>query len=180
MLCNSGGWPAEYSVGNTGTVVKYNISINDGIRKYIVKGKHGYFSPLIHIAGPTQNSKIENNLFYVKKKPLVGMDKRIICSDDWNGYADSTFFAHNFLYTEEPTLAFDPAKSTNNFFEANYYIGSLITPENGFDAYKGKFNKKMWFNAKDENWQKLISFVKDKTVLLDGKELPVLKLIGWQ
>ena len=180
LLCNSGGWPAEYSVGNTGTVVKYNISINDGIRKYIVKGKPGYFSPLIHIAGPTQNSKIENNLFYVKKKPLADMDKRIICSDDWNGYADSTFFILNFLYTEEPTLAFDPAKSTSNFFETNYYIGPLSTPEKGFDVYKGKFNKKMWYNAKDENWQKLIAFIKNKTVLLDGKEVQVLKLIGWQ
>ncbi len=84
------------------------------------------------------------------------------------------------MYNEEPTTAFEPTKSTNNFFEANYYIGPLSNPGNGFEVYKVKFNKEMWYNNKNENWEKLISFVKDKTVLLDGKKVPVLKLIGWQ
>ena len=179
LLCNSGGWPKEYSAGNNGTIVKYNISINDGIRQHIVKGKKEHFSPVIHITGPTVNSKIEHNLFYIIKKPHGKVDRTFICSDDWRGYADSTFFRNNNIYIEEPTLAFDGTLSTNNFFEGNLYIGDLTTPASGFKKYNGNFDKNMWYDAKDENWNKLIEFAKDKTVLLDGKEIPILEVIGF-
>lgn len=179
LLCNSGGWPADFSAGNNGTVVKYNISINDGIRDYIVEGKKDYYSPVIHITGPTKNSYIEKNLFYIKKKKNEKMDKRLVCSDDWNGYADSTFFRYNFIFAEEPTTAFDATKSTNNFLENNLFVGPLVKMK-GFEKYEGKFDKAMWYDPKDENWNKLIDFVKDKKVILDGKEVSVLDIIGYK
>lgn len=179
LLCNSGGWPIDYSIGTRGTVVRYNLSINDGIRESKVQVKGGYFSPTIHITGPTENSCIHHNLFYIKKKALDLMDKRLICSDDWHGYADSTYFLHNYIYTEERIFAFDSTKSTNNFFEANKYVGSLRSPSNGFKAYSGKFDSTLWYDKRDTNWQKLIDFLKGKKILLAGKEMTVLKIIGW-
>ena len=178
LLCNPGGWPEDWSCGNTGTVVQYNISINDGIRDYILEGKKDYFAPVIHITGPTQNSRIEKNLFITKKKKLPGMDKRLVCSDDWGGYADSTFFCNNYIFVEESTVAFDATRSTNNFFEGNLYVGELNTPKQGFTKYGDRFDKKMWYNPDDDNWNKLIEFVKDKTVSLDGKQIPVLEIIA--
>ncbi|SHE99422.1 right-handed parallel beta-helix repeat-containing protein [Dysgonomonas macrotermitis] len=180
LLCNSGGWPEDWSAGNQGTIVKYNISINDGIRKHIVKEKKtDFYSPVIHITGPTQNSMIEKNIFYICKKELPGMDKRLVHSDDWRGYADSTYFRNNYIFVEEPTIAFDATRSTNNFIENNYYVGPLQYTGNGFNKYEGKFDKAMWYDASDENWNKLIEFVKDKKVLLNGKEVPVLDVIGY-
>lgn len=180
LLCNSGGWPEDWSAGNNGTVVEYNISINDGIRKHIVtEKKTEHYSPVIHITGPTRNSKIEKNIFYVCKKELPAMDRRIVHSDDWRGYADSTFFRNNYIFVEEPNIAFDATKSTNNFIENNLYVGPLIHTGNGFKKYEGKFDKLMWYDAKDENWNKLVEFVKDKKVSLNGKEIPVLEIIGY-
>lgn len=180
LLCNSGGWPEDWSAGNTGTIVKYNISINDGIRKHIVlEKKTDYYSPVIHITGPTRNSTIANNLFYIYKKELPQMDKRLVQSDDWRGYADSTYFQNNYIFVEEPNKAFDATESTNNFIKDNLYVGPLKYEGNGFQKYDGKFDKNMWYDAKDENWSKLIKFVEDKKVVLNGKEIPVLDVIGY-
>ena len=180
LLCNSGGWPEDWSVGNNGTVVRYNISINDGIRKHIVTDKKTeHYSPIIHITGPTRNSTIEKNIFYVCKKELPEMDRRIVHSDDWRGYADSTFFRNNYIFTEEPNTAFDATMSTNNFIENNLFTGMLIYDGNGFIKYNGNFDKNMWYDANDKNWDKLIDFVKDKKITLENKEIPVLEIIGY-
>jgi hypothetical protein len=179
LLCNSGGWSREWSFGNEGTIVRYNISINDGLRNYLPENKKEYFSPVIHITGPTRNSLIEKNLFIVLKKPKPEIDKTIVTLDDWSGYADSTFFINNFIFIEEPNLAVNSTKSTHNFFEHNLYVGELKNPAKGFDKYNGNFNKALWYSESDENWDKLINFVKDKTVPLNGKEIKVLEIIGY-
>lgn len=181
LLCNSGGWPLDWSAGNVGTVVRYNISINDGIRNFIVTDKkNDYFAPIIHITGPASNSLLEKNIFYVCKKEKPGMDRRIVCSDSWNGFADSTFFNHNYLYLEEKNVAFDAGESTNNFISGNEYVGVLQFEGTGFKKRSGKFNSKLWYDSKDENWDKLINFAKDKTVEINGKAVPVLSLLGFK
>lgn len=180
LLCNSGGWPVEYSVGNNNTIVKYNVSINDGIRNFIVDPKKGYFSPVIHITGSTKNSRIEHNFFYLPKKQFPQTDKRLICSDDWNGYSDSTFFSNNYIYSEEPILAFEGTKSTNNFFENNHYVGSLSVLQNGFVKHQGAFNKQLWNNVSNPELQKLKNFLKDKKVHLNGQNVLILDLLGWK
>jgi hypothetical protein len=179
LLCNSGGWPADFSSGNKNTVVRYNVSINDGIRNFIVKRAKGYFSPVIHITGNVQNSRIEHNLFYIPKKQFAQTDKRWVCSDSWEGYADSTFFVNNAIFVEEPTLAFEPTRSTNNFFENNRFIGDLSVPGKGFIKCEGKFDRSMWYDPKDKNWEKLIAFLQDKMIFLNGKTLKVLDIIGY-
>jgi hypothetical protein len=178
LLCNSGGWPADYSAGNTGTVVRYNISINDGIRSYIVKGKDSYFSPVIHITGPAKNSRIEKNIFYMKRKALPQMDKRLVCADDWAGFADSTFFIRNYIYVEETAVAAELTKTTHNYFEGNRYTGNLSVSQSGFQKYNRRFDSNMWDDANDINWKKLMAFTKGKKIPLDGKKVLVSALIG--
>ncbi|MBP1637216.1 MAG: hypothetical protein H6Q18_5 [Bacteroidetes bacterium] len=180
LLCNSGGWPVEYSIGNKNTIVKYNVSINDGIRSIIVDPKKGYFSPIIHITGSTQNSRIEHNFFYIPKKKSLLTDKRLICSDDWKGYSDSTFFSNNYIYSEDPVSAFEGSKSTNNFFENNQFVGLLDSVPDGFTKYNGTFNKQMWYDSLKPEFQKLIVFLEDKKVELNGKKVSVLNLLGWE
>ena len=180
LLCNSGGWPLDWSVGNVGTVAEYNVSINDGIRKHIVTGKKTeHYSPIIHITGPTKNSKIEKNIFYVLRKELPQMDKRIVRSDDWHGYADSTFFRRNYIFVEEPNLAFDATASTNNFIENNYYVGPLKYSGDGFTKHEGAFDKNLWYDKKDKRWNILVEFLKDKTVSINDKNLRVLDILEY-
>lgn len=181
LICNSGGWPTDWSIGNRGTIIRYNLSINDGLRKYIPKGSEekDYFSPVIHITGPTKNSLLEKNLFYVYKKPQPHIDKTIVSLTDWSGYPDSTFFVKNYFFVEEPNLAIEPTKSSNNFYNNNYFVGDLKTPAKGFSRFSGSFNKGMWYAESDENWKKLIGFIKDKKIPIDGRETLALDIIGF-
>lgn len=179
LVCNSGGWPLDWCVGNVGTIARYNISINDGLRNYKVHNR--YFSPVIHCTGPILNTTIEKNLFYIYKKPEPQIDKTILCLDDWGGYADSTYFRNNYIFVEEGNLAVEPTRSTHNFYQDNLFIGALKTPaEGGFSHYNGAFTKEMWYGAQDENWKKLLEFVQDKTVPINEQETKVTDIIGWK
>jgi hypothetical protein len=178
LICNSGGWTPDWSIGNTGTVVKYNISINDGLRSYIQENHKEHFSPVIHMTGPVSNTLIEKNLIYVCKKPEPEIDKTVLSLTDWSGYPDSTFFNDNFIFVEEPNLMADLTNSTNTFFEGNLFIGDLKTPAKGFAVYPGIFDRAMWYDKEDANWDKLLKFVSDKSVTLNGEKVPVLQIIG--
>ena len=174
LLCNSGGWPTDWSIGNRGTIVRYNISINDGLRNFKVKEK--YFSPVIHCTGPVKNSIIEKNLFYLVRKTDKNIDRTLISLDDWRGYPDSTVFRNNFIYTEEPYHGALIGNATHSVFENNQVVGSI--KQSGFCLYSDSFNKEMWYTSGNPNWDKLIDFVSDKTIVIHGKECKVTDLIG--
>jgi hypothetical protein len=178
LICNPGGWTTNWNIGNIGTIIRYNISINDGLRNYILENKKEYFSPVIHITGALKNTLIEKNLFYVYKKPKPEIDRTILSLTSWWAYPDSTFFKNNFIFVEEPNRMVDLTKSTNTFFENNLFIGDLKTPEEGFKKYNGSFNQEMWLDRNDPNWQNLLRFVSDKTIPVNGVEIPVLQIIG--
>ncbi len=179
LVCNPGGWTADWSLGNRGTVVRYNISINDGMRDFIQKNKTGYFSPVIHLTGPVSNTLIENNIFYLFDKPNPQTDRTLISYTDWSGFPDSTVFKNNYIFVSEPYKTADLNNSSQNIFQNNHFEGSLINPPEGFIEYKGKFNKELWYNQVDINWKRLVDFVRDKTVTVNGMEVPVLKIIGF-
>lgn len=119
LICNSGN-AGEYSCGNTGTIVRYNISVGDGIRPK--ETRQGMFSPGIHIAGPVRNTLVERNIVHLNVKDGKKTGRTMITSDSWDGYADSTRFRQNVFYAAEPSR-FDFTRSTNNTFSDNVYIG---------------------------------------------------------
>ncbi len=120
LICNDGKSKLPFSVGNVGTIIRYNVSVNDGLRTN--KTRSGIFSPIIHVAGTAFNSKIYNNIIYMPKKPSAIIDTTIIQMTSWNGFPDSTYFANNIFYSEGPTI-FKFEESTRNFFENNLYFG---------------------------------------------------------
>jgi len=121
LLCNDGGAKMPSSLGNTGTVVRYNLSVNDGLR---VKGKHAGFSPVFHIAGPVKNSKIYNNIVYLfPKQPVI--DSTLIDISDWNGLADSTVFSNNIFYVNTP-VNYNLSLGSRTLFENNVYYGNHL------------------------------------------------------
>ncbi len=122
LVCNDGNVKAPQSVGNTGTIIRYNISINDGFRSTF---KSAGFSPVFHFAGPTFNNKVYNNLIYITRARPSHTDSTLVAMDNWGGYADSTLFANNIFYTEG-TVDYDMGKSTRNFYESNIYYGQHL------------------------------------------------------
>lgn len=125
LICNEGGHGAD-SVGNTGTIVRYNLSVNDHTRG-------------ITLAGPVSGAQIYNNTIYVGKNEKVDL----LLNADWNGWAEGTYLANNIFYVEgEARVGYGVSRaangrytttsgfgqSTNNRFDANVYFGN-IAPE---------------------------------------------------
>ena len=124
LICNSGEASASFNAGNRGTIVRYNISVNDGRR--IRPTRVGMFSPLIHVAGPVKNTTISHNILYDGRKATKEADRCMMTFDSWGGYSDSTFVVGNLFYTPE-TSTFNFTESTNNVFEGNIYLGRFTT-----------------------------------------------------
>lgn len=121
LVCNYGNMDKKLSVGNNGTRVQYNISINDATRTRPTR--QGMFSPTIHMPGPSLNTVINNNILHVNPKSAANVDRSIITLDSWDGYADNTTFKDNLFYVPEVS-EIRLYKSTNNTFDGNYYLGT--------------------------------------------------------
>jgi hypothetical protein len=123
LICNEGGQKPDESAGNTGTIVRYNVSVNDRTRG-------------INIAGPVEGAQVYNNTIYVGKEHSVDM----VLHSDWGGWASSTAFYNNIFYVEGTArfsygVSRDPdgayvtktgmGQSTNNTFDSNVYYGHI-------------------------------------------------------
>ena len=123
LICNEGGHSPQESAGNTGTIVRYNISQNDRTRG-------------INIAGPVERSLIYNNTIY------VGPDHKVdlVLHSDWHGWASATAFYNNIFYVAGAAqfaygvsrnsdgayvTAPGSGQSSKNVFDSNVYFGNL-------------------------------------------------------
>jgi hypothetical protein len=179
LVCNPGGWPVDWCIGNSGTIIRYNISINDGIRIRKIN-EHGqpFFSPVVNVTGPTDHTLIEKNLFFLMKKENSNTDRTLVHFTDWRGYADSTLFRDNFIFSEEPHTAWKTTKSTASKALNNHYKGILTGDLDGFRPDQSLFESQVWYDKTDANWDILFNFLKDKKVILNSEAVPVWKLIG--
>lgn len=119
--------PQEFhNVGNQKPVVQYNVSINDGLRPHLARNH--YFSPTIHIGGPSSSPLISRNILHQNVKPESYIDTDMIASDSWEGYADSTSIEENIFYSANESC-FNMTESTANSWKGNYYLGQTVKPE---------------------------------------------------
>ena len=120
LVCTNGGFRGPDNAGNVGTVVRYNISINDGLRS---SGKHAGFSPAFHISGPVQDTHIYNNVIYINRKPAGKVERKLLKMDNWGGpWPVDTRFTNNIFFTEEWT-SYDYGGATGTVFDNNVYYG---------------------------------------------------------
>ncbi|HEX4489028.1 MAG TPA: right-handed parallel beta-helix repeat-containing protein [Terriglobales bacterium] len=121
LICNSGETGPE-SIGNVGTIARYNISQNDHNRG-------------INLAGPVKDTQIYNNTIYVGKSHKTD----VLVYSDWFGWADNTSIFNNIFYVEgEGQIAYGTVrdkmtghhstapglgKSIGNRFDSNIYFG---------------------------------------------------------
>ncbi|MBS1852503.1 MAG: right-handed parallel beta-helix repeat-containing protein [Acidobacteria bacterium] len=123
LICDEGGHSAGESIGNLGTVVRYNISVNDHHRG-------------ITIAGPIDDALIYNNTIYVGKEEKVSL----LLHTDWNGWGKQARLYNNIFYVEgsasfaygesrkpdgEYVLTPGFGQSRNNIFDSNIYYGNV-------------------------------------------------------
>jgi Right handed beta helix region len=102
LVCNDGSSVhTDKNIGTVNTIVRYNVSVNDGIRPYETSRK-SWFAPTIHISGPVENTKMYNNVFIIPEKAALNRDRTIVHMDNWGGpWPENTFFANNIFYVAE-------------------------------------------------------------------------------
>ena len=100
---------------NDGTIVRYNISQNDG-------GRGSSSGGVIYLSGQTTNTTIHNNVIY---SGATNSLKRVVYHNNWSAYPDGTNYFNNIFYIlKNPTAtAYNLSLSTNNIFDSNIYYG---------------------------------------------------------
>lgn len=114
---NEGGFMLICSPGNSyceGTVVRYNISQNDGINS----------ARVFHFGGGASNTWIYNNLIYVGPR----QDLPLLSFTEWNGgNARDTHFCNNIFFVDG-RVTYRWGRSTRNAFENNVFFGNHVAP----------------------------------------------------
>ena len=122
LICDSGDMLMPENEGTNHSLIQGNISINDGNRTQ--KTKSGYFSPSIHMAGPSTGSVIRNNIIHVNEKKSPDVQRCLISFTPSYGDADSTCIQNNLFYVNGYS-SFHIGTSKNTVFDGNYYIGTI-------------------------------------------------------
>lgn len=97
------------NLGCEGTIIRYNLSVNDGA-----------ITNIFAIWGPCENTRIYNNTFYNDtsfKIPLIE-------NGNWDGWASRTYFWNNIFYTLG-SYSFIFGGSKNNTFSHNLWYGEF-------------------------------------------------------
>jgi len=110
---NEGGFMLICTPGtsyNEDTVIRYNLSQNDGLNT----------ARVFHFGGGPKNTKVYNNTIYVGPK----QDLPLLLFTEWNkGNANGTKFFNNIFYVDG-RVTYEWGKSTNTVFENNVFFGN--------------------------------------------------------
>jgi hypothetical protein len=112
LLCSLG---APRTRGfNEGTIVRYNLSQNDG-------------GNLMRVSGTVTNALVHNNTFYAKPEMAnarePGAPPRIIYHKSWQGWSDGVRWVNNIFYNDSPNAVYELGESRNNIYEHNLFFG---------------------------------------------------------
>jgi hypothetical protein len=98
---------------NEDTIIRYNISQNDGVNS----------ARIFHISG-AKNTKIYNNTIYVG----TNQNLPLVLFDEWDGgFARDTFFYNNIFYVDG-RVTYRLGRSQNTVFENNVFWGHHQRP----------------------------------------------------
>lgn len=114
LLCNNGR-----NGFNEDTIVRYNISYNDG-------------GNVIRLSGPVRGARIHNNTIIAgpgMSNPREGHPPRIIYHKSWHGWSDNTEFFNNIIVNLSDAAVYDAGQSTGNRYSHNLFFGRHPTGE---------------------------------------------------
>ncbi len=101
LICNNGdklGQPLN--IGTKNTEIKYNLSVNDGLRPYKAHNKR-FFSPIFHITGPVEQTTLHHNIVIVPEKEVKAIENTLIEFGNWGKkFPVNTVFENNLVRSE--------------------------------------------------------------------------------
>lgn len=111
LLCCMGGSVNGF---NPGTIVRYNISENDG-------------GNLVRVSGTVTDALVYNNTIYAKAGMTSprgsGTPPRIVYHKTWQGWSDGVRFFNNIIYNDCAAAVYEFGESTGNRYEHNLFFG---------------------------------------------------------
>jgi len=113
---NEGGFFLVCAPGNSyneDTIIRYNISQNDGNNS----------ARVFHISG-AKNTKIYNNTIYVGPRQNLPL----FLFNDWDGGSARDTFFYNNIFHVDGRVTYDFGKSQNTVFENNVFYGTHEQP----------------------------------------------------
>ena len=87
LVCNDGRDAG--GVGNTGTIVRFNVSLNDALRKTD--------SASFRFSGPVDGSEIYNNIVIIPEKPIADAQVTLFKATSWKGVPNDTAIHDNIV-----------------------------------------------------------------------------------
>ncbi|QBY04239.1 right-handed parallel beta-helix repeat-containing protein [Thalassotalea sp. HSM 43] len=140
LVCNNGNkYKQDINIGTLRTIVRGNVSVNDGIRPYPTF--KGMFSPTFHLTGPIEDTQIYDNLIIIPKKGDK-VDNTLVEMDNWGGpWPINTLFENNQIYFEDE-LQIKLKDIKDVLFKKNHFsktvanfdaTGNTVAASNDFD-----------------------------------------------
>lgn len=173
LVCNNGErHNTPGNIGNSGTIVRHNISINDGIRPYPTT-RRGVFSPTFHITGPLNNTQIYNNIIIRPANTDATLDTTLVKMDNWGGpWPEDTIFKNNIFVSDGHTSQFIYGEDKNTQFENNVYYGTFKNLPKDVNAV---FSNPEFINdkARGDGFDILRNFMLNKDSYLSKKGIGV-------
>lgn len=115
LICSDGGQTLPANIGCNGTIVRYNISVNDGFQPTVI-------SPTFHISGSVRNTQIYNNTIYIGTADVID----IFDYSNWGGvWPDGTQVYNNIFYVAGNAGNSQWGSATNSVYSNNVWYGSI-------------------------------------------------------
>jgi len=98
LVCNKGyTYGSQENIGTIDSVIRYNLSLNDGLRPYKAHNDR-FFSPIFHVSGPVENTRIDHNIIIMPPKPHAEIENVLYETGDWGGAVPKkTQFTNNIV-----------------------------------------------------------------------------------
>jgi hypothetical protein len=176
LVCNQGhNYGTERNAGTRDTIIRYNLSINDGIREYPTK-REGWFSPSIHISGPCENTYIHNNVIIIPEKRKPGIDSSVVYFHNWGGlWPVNTRFEDN-LFISPSSRGFHSGGDKETVYSGNGHFGNFKRLPDDDEAI---FDPSAAPSAESwgKGYQTLGAFLKTKELAALDEDLPLPELV---
>ena len=127
LVCNNGGSLAPWNGGNTGTIIRYNVSYNDGLREVDATSSPGHRAPAININGPVDGVVIHDNLFIVPRKTSPKVDDKLVMATAWSGWPKNVRLERN-TFIVQGKAGFDTTRGTSFVYSGNVFVGAIALP----------------------------------------------------
>ena len=144
LVCNWGEHEEEgRSIGNTGTVIRYNISLNDRLRGFVLNG-------------PIESVSITDNIVF----NTIEDDFPLFIDTPWDGFAESVIVENNLFYIDGVASHIQGTWNSEKIGEWKYQkpisYKNISFKNNAYSNIKDHNEEGMRLLGNDESLQSLI------------------------